>query len=147
MDDYGKKTNIWCITPTFESIHQRINIGNFNFILMPLANRFIPEFRFDWLKNMSQAGIPIVLFPVDSILKIYDMRVVSLGLLTILYIINNINNIKINIYGFSLTDQIYGIKHYFSGDPSSGKLLKYHDWMREALFLNKMISEGKIYYE
>ena len=146
--DYGSKTNIWCVTPTLESLKLRNNIGNFDFVLMPLSNRYISDYRFEWLKNNSIAGVKICLFPVSKILNIYDMRVVSLGLLTILYLINDCDCIKkVDIYGFSLGEQINGVKHYFSGDPSSGKLLKFHDWMREALFLNQMISEGYINHE
>lgn len=75
------------------------------------------------------------------------MRVVSLGLLMILYILNQTKAKQIDIYGFSLSDQINGVKHYFSGDPSAGKLLKFHDWMKEALFLNKMINDGYLNHE
>lgn len=145
--DYGNKTNIWCITPTLESIHQRIDVATFDFVLMPLSNRYIAHNRFAWLQNIQMAGVNIALVPVTEILKIYDMRVVSLGLLMILYILNQTKAKQIDIYGFSLSDQIKGVKHYFSGDPSAGKLLKFHDWMKEALFLNKMINDGYLNHE
>ena len=144
VSDYGSKSSVWAVTPTLESIKARDEIGNFDYIITPLANNVIPEFRMKYYENLDMAGLKIVLFPIDQILFDVDMRIVSLGLLVLKYLVKMARNSTIDIYGFSLTDQLSGIRHYFSGDPSAGKLLKFHDWMKEALILNKMIEKKEI---
>lgn len=85
-----------------------MDVATFDFVLMPLSNRYIAHNRFEWLQNIQMAGVNIALVPVTEILKIYDMRVVSLGLLMILYILDQTKAKQIDIYGFSLSDQIRG---------------------------------------
>ena len=96
------------------------------------------------MENISISGANLATFPTEKCLTDFNMRVVSLGMLTLNYIINNCTPAKIDIYGFNLSEQLQGVSHYFSNDPSRGKLLKFHDWIREALFLNKYIEMGVI---
>jgi hypothetical protein len=92
----------------------------------------------------QRAGIDVVYFPVSEILWKYNMTVMSLGLLTILYILDNVKYKSLNICGFNLSEQLDGVKHYYSGDPSRGKKIKFHDWMKEALILNQLLENKTI---
>ena len=99
----------------------------------------------DYLENLNQAGSRIATFDVSSYMRQYDLRIFSLGLLMVLLLADYRNNVNsISIYGFSLTDQLNGVKHYFSGDPSAGKLLSFHKWSKEALILNTLIEQGLV---
>lgn len=143
--DYGKKTTIWACTPTLESLKLREDLGSFDFVITPKVNNYIPEFRSSCLLNMGHAGIDVALFDVAHFMRKYDMRVLSLGLLVILWLAENSDQFKqVSIYGFSLIDQLNGVKHYFSGDPSAGKQLSFHKWSKEALVLNSLIETGVI---
>lgn len=142
--DYGTKCNVWAITPTIESLRYRESLTSFDYILLPLSNRYISMSRYKFLENISISGANLATFPTEKCLTDCNMRVVSLGMLTLNYIINNCTPAKIDIYGFNLSEQLQGVSHYFSNDPSRGKLLKFHDWIREALFLNKYIEMGVI---
>lgn len=58
-----------------------------------------------------------------------------MGLIVALWILENINFKKMNLYGFSLKEQEQGITHYFEGDPSKGKVLPIHKWDQESQIL------------
>ena len=143
--DYGSKISTWACTPTLESIRLREDVGCMDFILVPKVNTYMPKFRLDSLVNLAQSGINIGMFDATDYMKKYDMRIFSLGLLMILWLADNKEKFKsISIYGFSLTDQLDGVKHYFSGDPSAGKQLSFHKWSKEALILNSLIQSGVV---
>ena len=143
--DYGSKASVWMCTPTLESIKLREDIACMDFILTPGVNAYIPKFRLDCLVNLAQSGIKIGMFDASRYMRTYDMRIFSLGLLTILWLIDHKDQFRsISIYGFSLTDQLDGVKHYFSGDPSAGKQLSFHKWSKEALILNSLIESGEV---
>ena len=145
QNDYGHKTHVWGCTPTLESLKFREDSGSIDFILLPQANNYIPQYRMDYLENLNQAGSRIATFDVSSYMRQYDLRIFSLGLLMVLLLADYRNNVNsISIYGFSLTDQLNGVKHYFSGDPSAGKLLSFHKWSKEALILNTLIEQGLV---
>ncbi|MDO5638281.1 MAG: glycosyltransferase family 29 protein [Neisseria sp.] len=143
--DYGEKVSVKACTPTLESLKLKEEAGCIDFLLLPRANSFIPKFRLDYLTNLAQAGTKITMFDTEYFMRKYDMRIFSLGLLVVLWLAENRDLVdSISIFGFSLTDQLDGIKHYFSGDPSAGKQLSFHKWSKEALILNSLIQEGGI---
>lgn len=145
QDDYGSKTTVWACTPTLESLKFREDAGCMDFILVPKTNSYIPRYRLDYLINLNQAGVKICMFETSAYMRKYDMRIFSLGLLMTLFLTEHRSIVQsISTYGFSLTDQLKGVKHYFSGDPSSGKLLSFHKWSKEALILNALVEEGVI---
>ena len=141
----GVLPHVWGCTPTLESLKFREDSGSIDFILFPKTNSYIPQYRMDYLENLNQAGSRIAAFDVSSYMRRYDLRIFSLGLLMVLLLADYRNNVNsISIYGFSLTDQLNGVKHYFSGDPSAGKLLSFHKWSKEALILNTLIEQGLV---
>ena len=143
--DYGEKISVKVCSPTLESLRLKEDGGCINFLLLPKVNSFIPKFRLDYLTNLAQSGTSIAMFDTECFMRKYDMRVFSIGLLIILWLAENRDLVdSISIFGFSLTDQLDGVKHYFSGDPSAGKQLSFHKWSKEALILNLLIQEGVI---
>lgn len=143
--DYGFKTSVWACTPTLESLRFRENAGCMDFLVVPRTNSYMPKFRLDYLLDVKRAGYKILMFDTEKYMRKYDMRVFSLGLLMLLWLMDNRDLVKsISIFGFSLTDQLKGVKHYFSGDPSAGKQLSFHKWSKEAIILNSLIEEGLV---
>jgi glycosyltransferase involved in cell wall biosynthesis len=143
-EDYGEKIDCWAITPKLETIRFKSNIGSSRFVITPFCNNYSRLFRIKYLMMFQRAGIDVVYFPVSEILWKYNMTVMSLGLLTILYILDNVKYKSLNICGFNLSEQLDGVKHYYSGDPSRGKKIKFHDWMKEALILNQLLENKTI---
>lgn len=134
INDYGKKTNVWALTPALNSIMERENIS-FDFVLCAHTNRKTPMNRFNILKNWIFSGANVAQIPCIDILIKYDIRVMSMGLIVALWILENIDFKKMNLYGFSLKEQERGVTHYFEGDPSKGKILPIHKWDQESQIL------------
>lgn len=144
--DYGEKVSVKACTPSLETLKLKEDAGCIDFMLLPKANNFIPGFRLNYLMNLSQAGTRIAMFDIEYFMRKYDMRIFSLGLSMILWFAENKDLAQlVTVFGFSLTDQLDGVKHYFSGDPSAGKQLSFHKWSKEALILNSLIENGVIH--
>lgn len=136
--DYGKKTNIWVLTPALNSILKRETLQEFDFILTPISNRIIPMDRFGVLNNWLQSGIKVVRIDCIDYLIHYDIRVMSLGLIVICYLLDKVQFSNLTLYGFSLKEQNQGVTHYFDGDPSKGKILSIHKWDKESQILKEI---------
>ncbi len=136
--DYGVKTNIWVITPELKSILHRQSLKDFDYVITPICNRKLPLDRYKVLSNWFYAGIKIVRIQCANYLIQHDIRVMSLGLIMINYILDKINYKEVNFYGFSLQEQVNGVSHYFNNDPSRGKILSIHKWTEEAKIFNNI---------
>ncbi len=142
--DYGTKMDCWAITPALQTIKYNSYVGASKFIITPFCNNFNEVYRINYLMMFQRVGIKVVYFPVNDILWKYNLNTMSLGLLTVIYILQHINYNSLSICGFNLSDQLRGVSHYFSGDPSEGKKVIVHAWMKEALILNSLIDQKRI---
>ncbi|MCV3376282.1 glycosyltransferase family 29 protein [Campylobacter sp. IFREMER_LSEM_CL2151] len=136
--DYGVKTNIWVVTPALNSIFHKSSLKDFDYVVAPICNRKLPLDQYKVLSNWLYAGVKITRIQCINYLVEYDIRVMSLGLIMINYILDKIKYNELNFYGFSLRDQVDGVSHYFNNDPSSGKILAIHKWEEEAKIFDKI---------
>ncbi|WP_267523137.1 glycosyltransferase family 29 protein [Campylobacter sp. MG1] len=139
----GSKTDIWAISPALESIFYKENTNNIKYIFIPLTHTTTIT-KLNLITNLNDSGLKIVRYSAQKYLNIFNMQIMSLGLIMILFFLERKNQIsKINLYGFSLEEQEQGIKHYFKGDISSGKILKFHKWKKEWKIFNSIKKQIK----
>ena len=143
-EDYGSKTNIWAITPAFQTIKQK-QFFDFDFIISSDSTDYLNSFRRSLILNMALSHTAFFRIATYELMRETQMRTLSLGLTMLLYLIKHKDKIKsLNICGFALDDQKDGSNHYFQGDPSRGKILPFHNWDKEKKILNELIKSQKV---
>ena len=139
----GSKTDIWALSPALESIFYKKNVNNAKYIFVPLTHTTTTT-NLQLINNLNESGLKVVRYSAQKYLKLFNMQIMSLGLIMILFFLERKSLVsKINLYGFSLGEQEQGIKHYFKGDSSSGKILNFHKWKKEEKILNSVILQLK----
>ncbi|MBX7491550.1 glycosyltransferase family 29 protein [Helicobacter turcicus] len=143
-EDYGSKTSIWGISPSFETISQR-EIRHFDFIISNDSSQMLTRAQKAQILKISSLGIAFFRITTCEFLEQTHLRTLSMGLVMILFILKHKKRIKeLSCAGFSLEEQKDGIKHYFKGDPSYGKRLPYHNWVKEKEIFNRLISNEEL---
>lgn len=137
--DYGVKENVWALSPDLSLVFDRSDTAKYDFLITSIVGRecsaqnmayyiklveYMPFFRMD-CQHLAREKMNLI-FP-------------SLGMYTLLYLSNLPRLFKsLDIYGFSLTDQYSGSRHYFTGDPNSAEPMRFHNWPRERSLLDEL---------
>lgn len=138
VPDYGSKTNIWAITPSIESLFYQDNYYDFDYIVSPDINLMISESRISILYNYIILGGHFCYLNSMSCRRRFDMNTPSIGLYILSFLYDNLNLVKkVSLYGFSPLSAKKEIRHYYRDDPAKTSDLKFHDWDKEALIIEK----------
>jgi len=145
--DYGKKENIWCISPAFNTIKFRNDLSKYNFILSIEAALFSFSYsKLKYIKWLVDGDIPF--FYVDGRYELRyktNLHIISLGLYILDLLSKHTDVInKIDTYGFSFIDaENNPNRHYFKGDPVPTNQLKFHNWNKELHYYNIILQNLK----
>ena len=136
-EDYGKKTNIWAITPGIENLYFSSEFYNFDYIMAPDLGFELSQQRLDIIYNYLVLGGSFHFMNSIRCRQKFNICVPSVGLYLLYYIYEYINLVdKVSLYGFSPLSAKKDIMHYFNDDPAKTSNLKFHDWDKEAIILN-----------
>lgn len=135
--DYGKKTNVWAITPGIENLYFSDELYNFDYIIAPDLGFELSQQRLDIFYNYLVLGGSFHFMNTIRCRQKFNMCVPSVGLYFLYYIFENIDLVnKVSMYGFSPLSAKKEIRHYFDDDPTKTSNLKFHDWDMEAVIIN-----------
>lgn len=139
ISDYGKKTNVWAITPSIESLYYPDEFYNFQFVLTPDLSFYEMSYRTNILYNYLISGGKFFRFKSLSCRQRFNINVPSVGLYFLNYLSENLNKIgKISIYGFSSSHAKMDNRHYYNDDPAKTAELKFHDWDKEEFAIHEL---------
>jgi glycosyltransferase involved in cell wall biosynthesis len=139
IKDYGEKTNVWAITPGIESLNYQEELYEYDFVMSPTLGMQLSEVRLETLYNYIISGGRYFQFDSIGCRRRFNMMIPSVGLYTLNYLSENLENLgKVEMYGFAPKTAKKDNRHYFKGDPVPTKNLSFHDWDREAVFVDNL---------
>lgn len=137
--DYGKKTNVWGITPSIEALYYQDEFYNFEFVLTPDLSFNEMPLRINIVYNYLISGGKFFKFNSINCRRRFNINVPSVGLYFLNYLSEHLSEIgKISIYGFSSSHAKTDNRHYYKDDPAKTAELKFHDWDKEAIAINEL---------
>ncbi|MBU2925113.1 glycosyltransferase family 29 protein [Colwellia sp. 1_MG-2023] len=138
-DDYGRKVNVWAITPGIESLNYQEAFYEYDFVMSPKLGLQLHEERLSIIYNYIIAGGNY--FQIDTIdcRRYSDLIIPSVGLYVLHFLMKNKASIgNVGVYGFSPKTATKDNRHYFTGDPVPTSKVRFHDWDREELCINHL---------
>ncbi|HEB9350213.1 TPA: glycosyltransferase family 29 protein [Campylobacter coli] len=141
--DYGSKTNVWAVSPALETITTK-DLSQFDFMISNDSSFYTSPFERSSIYKIMLLDLPFFQIQTLEFIKRTQLRTLSHGIVMLCYLLKHRERLKdFAYYGFSLEEQSQGISHYYNGDPSSGKILPFHNWNKEAKILQQINKELK----
>lgn len=148
-DDYGKKTDIWVVTPALDLLHYRSDISTFKYTIVAQPHARVAEKRFNYIYNHVISGNKLFFMDCLRPRKETNINVISVGLYTIRFFLDYLDHIQgIHLFGFSMLDGQNDKRHYFENDPVKSKDITVHKWEEEfqiyQQYLEILREKGKL---
>lgn len=143
VNDYGKKCNIWAITPNFKSLFPRKDLYKYDYVISSNISKRFHVDKLNFIYNYCIAGGKFFRIDVSDFLYESNLRTISAGVIFVRYLLKytDICN-SVNIFGFSLVDHYDGKRHYFNTDPNKISDMTFHKWNEEAKYLEEITYKG-----
>lgn len=143
--DYGRKCDVWCRTPHFFGISRRQGF-NPPLTIIPTSLMWRQVNGQDMVLDFMRLARPMCSAPIATISQLVADcgSQPSSGLIVLRWIMSVLGNLEgVSVYGFSLSDQVDGAKHYFR--PLAASSGPPHDWLTERKILDEMLSCNKLH--